>query len=79
MTERPEFLHANKEAAEEVAKRLVTALEREPRCLKRYGIVWPRHLVDAHAKHMTRKWFAWQLKATDRQRAVLDLIRRYND
>ena len=56
---------------------LVDALRGETKALSRFGIVFPRHLVDAHAKHLTGKWFRWRLTTRDRQLATADLIKKY--
>ena len=39
--------------------------------------IFPPHVVDAHAKYLTAKWFRWCLNQGDRQLAMADLERRY--
>ncbi len=62
---------------EEAADRIARALRCEPESLKQFGILFGGHLVDAHAKWMTGKWFRWRLTTRDRQRATIDLMRKY--
>lgn len=52
-------------------------IQDEVKTLKLLGVIWPSHLVDAHAKHLTGKWFRWRLTRLDRDRATLDLLDRY--
>lgn len=62
---------------EETADQIARALRCERESLKRFGILFGAHLVDAHAKWMTGKWFRWRLTKSDRQRATMDLMRKY--
>ena len=62
---------------EEVADRIARPLRCERESLKQFGILFGAHLVDAHAKWMTGKWFRWRLTTRDRQGATIDLIRKY--
>ncbi len=45
--------------------------------LEEIGIVFPDHLVTAHAKFLTFKWFNWSVTEGNRQLAIADLTRRY--
>lgn len=56
---------------------LAEAMRGEVENLSRLGVVWPAHLVDAHAKFLSGKWFRWRLTRLDRQRAVLSLMKTY--
>ncbi len=39
--------------------------------------IFQPHVVDAHAKYLTGKWFRWRLNKGDRVLAKADLQRRY--
>ena len=70
----------------EVAKHVTAAMQNRTETQRRteekeavvdLGIVFPDHLVVAHANYLTGKWFRWRLIEGDRQLAIADLTRRY--
>ena len=72
----------DKMSLSEVAKHVTSAMqgraeEREASRQPFQVLVFPDHLVVAHAKYITGKWFRWRLKEGDRQLAIADLTRRY--
>ena len=74
----------NKMSLAEVAKHITSVLDERDReravekeAVAAIGVVFPDHLVVAHAKYLTGKWFRWRLIEGDRQLAIADLTRRY--
>lgn len=69
----------------EVAKHITSAMKERAEtreALPEIGIVFPDHLVVAHAKYLVPLWFRlkrfrWRLTEGDRQLAIADLTRRY--
>lgn len=68
----------------EVAKHITSVLKEQDRdrmvekeALADTGIVFPGHLVTAHAKFLTFKRFNWSVTEGNRQLAIADLTRRY--
>lgn len=67
----------DKMSLSEVAKHVTSALQgRTEEAVAEIGVVFPDHLVIAHAKYLTGKWFRW-LTEEERQLAIADLTRRY--
>ena len=62
---------------EQGADQITKALRGEKEALSQFGFLFPDHLIVAHAKHLTGKWFRWRLTAGDRQLAICDLVRMY--
>ena len=77
MTTQRDLASFNNVSIDEAAKTIASSLRGEQKTLGRMGVIFPSHLVDAHAKHLTHKWFRWRLPTIDRQRAIVDLIRKY--
>ena len=42
-----------------------------------HSFTFPNHLIVAHAKWLTGKWFGWRITWGDRQLAISDLKRMY--
>jgi hypothetical protein len=64
----------------EMAKRITSAMEERTELRDvplEIGVVFPDHLVVAHAKYLTFKWFTWSVTEGNRQLAIADLTRRY--
>ncbi len=73
----------------EVAKHITSVMQEQVQkraadleAVAEIGIVFPDHLVVAHAKHLVPLWFRWKrfrwrLIEGDRQLAIADLTRRY--
>ena len=70
-------MNGNEITIKEVADHLTKATQGEKEALAEFGFLFPDHLIVAHAKRLTGKWFRWRLTRCDRQRATIDLMRRY--
>ena len=74
----------DKMSTAEVAKHITAVLKEQDRgqmeekeAVADIGIVFPAHLITAHAKFLTFKWFNWSVTEGNRQLAIADLTRRY--